>query len=87
MWHLCTEMSKEDHLIITKKIEYTLCGHSVIMNKRRDCTLRSSLNVQPLFFRSALPVLRGYIMPIHSLGPCMEHCFPYRKIHEVRSHP
>lgn len=49
MWHLCTEMSKEDHLIITKKIEYTLCGHSVIMNKRRDCTLRSSLNVQPLF--------------------------------------
>ena len=35
MWHLCTEMSKEDHLIITKKIEYTLCEHSVIMNEKK----------------------------------------------------
>ena len=70
MWYLCTEMSKEDHLIITKKIEYTLCGHSVIMNKRSV---------------PALSVLKG-VMPTHFLGPCREHCFPYRKIRGVHSH-
>lgn len=59
MWHLCTEVSKEDHLIITKKIEYALCGYSVIMNKRRDCTLRSSLNVQSLFLRSGIVCFKG----------------------------
>ena len=50
MWYLCTEMSKEDHLIITKNnrmhVVRTFCYHE---QKKRLHVEGGYLNVQPLF--------------------------------------